>query len=559
MLKEGSVKEAVVLGPDGREEEEATRNGLVASGLVCSAKVAEPPNLVLGPIIGKVTSASAIILVEVDGGGCGVKITVNCVLVGHTVVVEEEFVRGGRPESFLISGLKSNCVYTVCVEGPGGGGGEGVVLGHFCTMPLNPCAVKFAVVNGNKINSKEEEGAGGMVGGSLMGPGASGSTKPNLWDWVARDLDRDMSPSSPDFILHLGAQVDVKQAYDESRLLLDRFRKANPKPAVLPPDLHERMREVFRQVYRVSWGRIPNVKKVLSGVSNIMVCGISDIMGTIIRQSQLEFDPEIAAVGLQVAREYQMKLWDVEADVSCEDEVENLAELTSTKKDNLISSLGHFHRFGRVGVLCIDTLSSSLFATSRNVLPPLISAGQLQWLTRVIGESEEEEEAHRDFMFKRDQDIAVEGMKERRMKHDESDLSDWKGVGEEYGGKLLPKMHSLVVSCEQAVVWYRNEDAKKFVSDPRRVGNGSAVVIKNSFSYHVEDCGKLLSLLFAWKQKYPGRDVLIVCGSCGMGSFNTEITDVTTGLKIRQWAVSGVTTAPKFSFDCELQGTVGSR
>jgi hypothetical protein len=44
-----------------------------------------------------------------------------------------------------------------------------------------------------------------------------------------------------------------------------------------------------------------------------------------------------------------------------------------------------------------------------------------------------------------------------------------------------------------------------------------------------------------------------------MGSFNTEITDVTTGLKIRQWAVSGVTTAPKFSFDCELQGTVGSR
>ena len=84
-----------------------------------------------------------------------------------------------------------------------------------------------------------------------------------------------------------------------------------------------------------------------------------------------------------------MKLLDVEVDIGCEDEVENIAELTSTKKDNLISSLGHLHRFGRVGVLCIDTLSSNLFASGRNVALPLISAGQLQWLTRVIGESEE--------------------------------------------------------------------------------------------------------------------------------------------------------------------------
>ena len=150
-------------------------------------------------------------------------------------------------------------------------------------------------------------------------------------------------------------------------------------------------------------------------------------------------------------------------------------------------------------------------------------------------------------------------MKERRLKYDDSDLRSFTDVGEKYKEKLLPRMHSLIICCEQPIVWHRHEDAKKFVSDPRRVGNGSAKVIKNSFSYHIEDCGRLLVLLFAWKQKYPGRDVLILCSSAGTGVFNTEITDTTTGLKIRQWAVPGVTSAPPFPFDAQLTGAVGKR
>ena len=275
----------------------------------------------------------------------------------------------------------------------------------------------------------------------------------------------------------------------------------------------------------MSWGRVPNVRKVLSCAPSIMITGISDVVGTIVRQSQLEFDPEIAAVALQVAREYQAKLWDLDAEERADDELEDIDLLSSVKKDNFVSPLGHFHRFGRVGLLCIDALTSNMFATARNVALPLITAGQLQWLTRVIGESEDEENAHRDAAFQHETELAAEEMKERRLKYDDSDLRSFTDVDEKYKEKLLPCMHSLVICCEQPIVWHRHEDAKKFVSDPRRVGNGSAKVIKNSFSYHIEDCGRLLVLLFAWKQKYPGRDVLILCSSAGTGVFNTEITD----------------------------------
>ena len=119
MLKEGSVKDVGLMAPDGRMEDDVVRSEIIEGGLVCSLKLEEPPKLVLGPIIGKVTSSSAIIMLEVDGAGCPVKLVANSVLIGHTVVVEEEFVVGGRPASLLVTGLKSNCAYTVCIEGPG--------------------------------------------------------------------------------------------------------------------------------------------------------------------------------------------------------------------------------------------------------------------------------------------------------------------------------------------------------------------------------------------------------------------------------------------------------
>ena len=557
VVREVVEDEIPVSGPDGRRILPEPKKSTLVQELVTGTKTSRPPELVLGPIIGKVTSNCCVVMLELGGRGCSVTVTANCVLTGHTVAVRESFVEGGKPINIILRNLDSDCTYCISVEGPSGAGAEGEVLGTFSTIPKIPCALNFAVVNGNKINGKEV--SGGVNSSDTAASAADDSVNSNLWDWIARDLDRDFSPTNPDFILHLGMQVDVKQAYDESRLMLERHRKANlGSLSKLPAAIHDKMKELFRESYRVSWGRIPNVKQVLSKVPSIMVCGIGDIMGTIIRQSQLEFEPEIAAVALHVAREYQLKLTDPFNEVLMEGELDNLPFLTNVKKEELISPLGHFHRFGRIGILCIDVLSSNMFKTGRNVALPLISGGQMQWLTKVIGESEDEEAAHREYVFRKEQERGTEAAKERRAKKDESDLKLFKEFEGE-SEKIVPKMHSLIVACEQPVVWYRNEDAKKLVSDPRRVGNGSAILIKNSFSYHVEDCGKLLTLLFAWKQKYPGRDVLLLCGSAGMGSFNTEITDNTTGLKIRQQAVAGITAPPAFSFDCELEGKIGNR
>ncbi|GMH50454.1 hypothetical protein TL16_g00775 [Triparma laevis f. inornata] len=545
----------VFMGPDGDRVVDPNRDVSVmpnsfTTSLITGVKISSPPKLTLGPIIGKTTSTSAIILLEVDNPGCETTITLNCILTGHTVTLPPKFIPGNKAFTFLATGLFPNSSYTIRIQGPTTNTPPDGISGSLATMPTNPCALSFAVVNTNRVTSKEP-GAENSEAASLV---------PNLWDVMLKDLsERDLSPTSPDFVLHMGAQVDVRTAYDTSRLLLDRWRKANPATKKPPREVLVKVKQIFRDAYRVSWGRVPNVRKVFANTPSIMITGISDVVGTLIRQSQLEFEPEIAALALQVAREYQVKLWDLDAEEGAEDEVDDIDILTSTKKDNFVSPLGHFHRFGRVGILCIDALTSNLFTTGRNIALPLITAGQMQWLTRVIGESEDEENAHRDRTFEHETELAAEEMKDRRRRYDDSDLKHFTTVDEKYTEKLLPKMHSLVVCCEQPIVWHRYEDAKKFVSDPRRVGNGSAKVIKNSFSYHIEDCGRLLSLLFAWKQKYPGRDVLILCSSAGTGVFNSEITDTTTNLKIRQWAVPGVTSAPPFPFDAQLTGTVGRR
>ncbi|GMH89857.1 hypothetical protein TrST_g9248 [Triparma strigata] len=543
------------MGPDGVRAVDPDRDVSIVptsftTSLVTGVKVSAPPKLTLGPIVGKTTSTSSIILLEVDNPGCETTLILNCVLSGHTVTLGPKFISGNKAFTFLATGLFPNSTYTIRIQGPTTNTPADGISGSLATMPTNPCALSFAVVNTNRITSKEP-GANASEPASLV---------PNLWDVMLKDLsERKLSPTSPDFILHMGAQVDVRTAYDLSRLLLNRWRKANPATKKPSSEVLLEVKEVFRDAYRVSWGRVPNVCKVFANTPSIMITGISDVVGTLIRQSQLEFEPEIAALALQVAREYQVKLWDLDAEEGAEDEMDDIDVLTSTKKDNFVSPLGHFHRFGRVGILCIDALTSNLFATGRNIALPLITAGQMQWLTRVIGESEDEENAHRDAAFEHETELAAEEMKDRRMRYDDSDLKHFTTVDEKYTEKLLPKMHSLVVCCEQPIVWHRHEDAKKFVSDPRRVGNGSAKVIKNSFSYHIEDCGRLLSLLFAWKQKHPGRDVLILCSSAGTGVFNSEITDTTTNLKIRQWAVPGVTSAPSFPFDAQLTGTVGRR
>ena len=117
-----------------------------------------------------------------------------------------------------------------------------------------------------------------------------------------------------------------------------------PPPLPLPSHVRDDIKELFRVAYRFAWNKIPNVKHVLANVSNIMVCGITDVVGTLVRHSQLEFDPEIAALGLQVAREYQQKLWDVNVELRLDDELNDLADLTSTRKDHFIEPMGHFHR-----------------------------------------------------------------------------------------------------------------------------------------------------------------------------------------------------------------------
>lgn len=275
------------------------------------------------------------------GAGVETRIILRNSLTNEKIKTPKKFLSPNKPHVFLFENLSPDCCYSISVSGPTVHPKPPASLGKFFTIAEDPASLKFAVVCGDRPANEPT-----LIIPNLDGSTASPqiSTEVNLWDWLGRDLDRSFSQTRPNILLHLGNQVDVRNVYDSARLLIDRFRKCNPPPLPLPSHVRDDIKELFRVAYRFAWNKIPNVKHVLANVSNIMVCGITDVVGTLVRHSQLEFDPEIAALGLHVAREYQQKLWDVNVELRLDDELNDLADLTSTRKDHFIEPMGHFHR-----------------------------------------------------------------------------------------------------------------------------------------------------------------------------------------------------------------------
>jgi hypothetical protein len=286
----------------------------------------EEVNVIVGPIVGKVTSHSAVVLLEVDA-----QAPVTAILVDSLSGAERRQLRllpSRRPFPFYFEGLVPARHYVLHFEGVENadsrfgsfttprhwqmnlGGGEG-------EDPANFRMSAFVVTGDNPFrNLHGAGGAGGaddivelerqkrelmkhgtgsgvdrsekktdLVGGSgedviVTSPAVGDGTEeigPNpgfaVWAALQRELERPWS--GVDCCLHLGTQVDMGSVLGPAAALLGRAsREAHGSP--IREQLEMAARETLRDAYRVHWN-LPGTRAALAHGSHLMLRGFGDI------------------------------------------------------------------------------------------------------------------------------------------------------------------------------------------------------------------------------------------------------------------------------------------
>ena len=74
-----------------------------------------------------------------------------------------------------------------------------------------------------------------------------------------------------------------------------------------------------------------------------------------------------------------------------------------------------------------------------------------------------------------------------------------------------PGLRAVVVCTEKPVVDWTPAQAQALFRHPR------TEFVREHWSYHAEEQGRLLRLLFEWKAKGPRRECLLLCGGTRSG------------------------------------------
>ncbi|KAG0620338.1 hypothetical protein M758_4G208700 [Ceratodon purpureus] len=340
----------------------------------------EKPQVMVGPVIGKVTSTTARILIEIDKTG---SLTIE--VRGHAKepVLEKQpsilqrarskkslkserasdgdkkklqkSVLANRPAIFEFRDLKPGTLYTVEVKDC-----HTTIKSSFRTFPEVPAeSLSFGVISCNKI----------FITDIMIAP---------AWDLWAH-LSKSIEAGKVDFLLHLGDQIygdgDKRQdaRHDDEvaggkDAWSDRFRKGMAELKGLPPDQwinHQAtICEYYREVYRDTWRHIPTAK-CLANCPNLMIYDdheVRDNWGDIPEDwdsSCAEFF--VARCAWIVSMEYERQLHE-DVDFLSVDQI---------KQDF------HFHVVGGVGLMFLDIRGSRTFHRVNDDDKKYL--GSLQW------------------------------------------------------------------------------------------------------------------------------------------------------------------------------------
>eukprot|EP01065_Artemidia_motanka_P018797 TRINITY_DN2213_c2_g1_i1.p1 TRINITY_DN2213_c2_g1~~TRINITY_DN2213_c2_g1_i1.p1 ORF type:complete len:803 (+),score=334.43 TRINITY_DN2213_c2_g1_i1:47-2410(+) len=467
----------------------------------------------LGPVIGKVTEHSAVVLLEVD-----TDCELTCVAVPapeqldaeskqqsvelssdepiavgrrRSSIVEADVgvwatpregehpdaakstrrAHAGRPVVFLLEGLKAGVKYDVDFVGISAEQRR-LFLRH------GGCSVRTLPGNADRAGQLRVIALSCDRPNRLMGD--EGETNP--WDMVALHC----VSGDCDVVLHCGDQVytcmndHLEWCYRYYELM----EKAESEP--MREKLREKSIERLRDAYRDTW-TFPGVRRALAHSSHLMLWSDNDVANdfTVLKDprdpSKQAYPPGLLRCAMEVYREYQRQLWDT-----------NLAGLADPVEE------WHFHMYGRVGIFMMDMRGSRIDAAGNQQPGKILTEAQKAAL--------------------------VSAFKTEQM------------------SCMLLCSEIPYVGDDPTVI---QEKAKKFV------------FLEDHWPYHLEELSWLLDLCFDWRHEREGREVVLIGGDIHVGVEST-IKDKKTGAVIKS-----ITTSPITNHVCgffpALSGSVGDR
>lgn len=472
----------------------------------------------IGPVIGKVTDSSAVILVETnmhcdvtlnlaratqvdaaktsqgpwplsvdgsdDGGGDDMTSWPTVAAGGHDVQSMTFFTSGSvsishtvepnRPYTFLFEGLLPKTTYflflsDVCQEDIDGR------VGRFKTLPSVIDSLRIAVLAGHR-------------------PPARAVGVANTWERV-RSFAR--SGSDVTIVLHVGTTVDLLPASDAALATLSDF---NSFSQGAKRDLERKARQILCDAYRQAWGRHESLRKVLAEIGSHIPAFCPPLDARVLRPVDVS-DPTfeerqtLLKIGLNVYREYQRSLWHASSSegrpdvrIDARDDATRLKAgrtardplkmntpqqerefliLSGTRSTATVEEW-HVHRYGQVCLIVCDTKGPALSRGSKNTTVSSI----LQ--QSIIGQ----------------------------VLHD-------------------PYLKVIVLASDMP-----------FLLQARTESRTASNIASESWCDYPEEIAKLLSKLFQWKHdRYPSREVVLLSAGPGFGTTG-DVCDHTLGLSI---------------------------
>ncbi|DBA00637.1 TPA: hypothetical protein N0F65_003566 [Lagenidium giganteum] len=247
--------------------------------------------LLVGPVVGRVTTRTARILVEVDRDVQNA----TCVLMDLTTSERhtgESSLEAHIPTIFKVEGLRPGARYSISFEGLMSS--QKGILGIVETPPLLPLTSEWLVVSHNLLSklhnttqpshwkrilrngmhtfSAQAAAAASAANSDLLGEAADVfSSNYNPWFHV-KDAFLSEPMKNPSLLVHLGGQLDMRTAFTEEELIAlvrrlgDKMNDEKHVDAIIIPEVRFRLQEV----YRIAWG-VPPMEQMLRYSGNIML------------------------------------------------------------------------------------------------------------------------------------------------------------------------------------------------------------------------------------------------------------------------------------------------
>lgn len=467
----------------------------------------ELPRVLVGPIIGKVTTSSARVLVEIDreddvivmafadaegnsGNGGGTSLlrrlgtsvgyyprmrleesssnNINNRVTVDAISKVEKHLQGKSPTVFEFRDLMPGTRYIVevhCPDGPI----LGVVPSSFRTFPEEDAEVlNVGVISCNKIFVTQK----GI------------SSHSDLWAHLAKGIDA----GKIDLLVHLGDQIygDGDERYDaeagcDCDKWSNRFRRAKEKLGKVESDEWNHHKdgicESYREVYRETWQHPPTAKS-LANCPNLMIYDdheIRDNWGDIKDDwGQGSLDFFIAHCAWIVSLEYQRQLHE---DV-------DFTNLQAIKKDH------HFHVVSNVGLMFLDIRGSRTFHRVQDDENPYLGSQQ------------------------------------------------WKDIEKSLGkGGIFDKVKMLLVCSPAPLVFLQQAITSTAANSVNRLED-----FKGHWSVHPHEQCHMIDCLYKWKTSKEHRDILILGGDVHCGGHST--IQVSKSIAFCQLTTSAIANRP---------------